>query len=317
MKHDILPYNRGYLYALMTSVCFAINGMGIRFIFGSRQQLNPESAAIWGFLGALLLTVPYYIVSSGARKRMKVTLQRDIKTVSVISLITAVGAIFWVFAIKHAIVAGVSLLAKSMIIYSAILGYFFLKERLRLIEVLGFFTAIPGVVLISTLQGEVAPIAAAAVLFSAFVYAIQSLVVKKFATHLYGLEFTVLRAFFMVVLFFVPTYFSGRLQAISPDTFMLLAIVSFSGLIVGRAFYFEAHKYLEISRLNLTLLFEPVLVLLASSLLLREPLTLPKTIGAIFILSGLALVISGYRRNKKTDQILPDESVAVERVNIQ
>lgn len=284
--------SRGYAYALGTALCFAINTIGLRAIFEANPGLSPENAAIWGFIGALALVSTYYMTSSGARHRMVQTLQRDLKTILVISFLTVTGAALWVYAMKHAIAPAVSLLAKSMILYSAILGYFFLNERLRPIELLGFLIAIPGVILISTLEGEVAPGAAAAVLFSAFIYALQSFVVKKYAPKLSGLEFTIVRASVMLSIFLVLTAALGRFHTIPLLTILQLSTVTLTGLIIGRSFYFEAHKHLEISRLNMAMLIEPIIVLAASAIFLSDLFTLQKAAGAFLILFGLSIMIN-------------------------
>ena len=282
---------KGYLFAAATSVCFGLNGVGIRHLFLNNNELSIEAVVVWGFLGALLLVSPYYIFSNRGRSRMASSLRQDGKTIFLISALTAFGGILWIFAIKFAPVSVVSLLAKTIILHSAVFGFFLLGEKFTIYEGIGFALAIPGVLLISTLDGQVEPLAVAAILFSAFIYAIQSLIVKRFAPSLYGLEFTILRASSMLIIYIIFFISTGGLKVVSMETFLALGVISLTGLIFGRAFYFEAHKHLEISKLNMALLLEPVFVLLMAALLLGEPLSTKKVGGALFILVGLGAVI--------------------------
>ena len=293
----------GYMLALATAVCFTINSVGIRYVFKTNTDLTVSSGIFWGFIGAILFFSPYYILSQKARKRLITTFRRDGKVVFAIAILTSTGAVLWIWALKYAIVGAVSLLAKTLVIHSAILGFIFLKERFTLIEGIGFIAVIPGVILISTLTTEVDPRAVWAILISAFIYAIQSLLVKKFAPNLHGMEFTFLRASFMVMIFGSAFYSFGLIQKIPIMTVALLGIVSVSGLMFGRAFYFEAHKYLDISKLNTTMLIEPVFVLIIAYFFLSESLSLTKISGTLFILGGLYLIIHKNLRRKTSKNL--------------
>ncbi|MES0489977.1 MAG: DMT family transporter [Leptospirales bacterium] len=283
--------SKGYLFAVITAIFFGINSLGIRYAFNQYPSLNPETGMVWGFIGALILVLPYYVTSSPARKRLIVSFKRDGWVILAISVLTSIGGVLWIFALKHAAAGVVSLLAKVIIVYSAIFGLIFLKERFTLIELSGFALLIPGVFLIATLESQVAPKAVAAVLVSAFIYAIQSLLVKKYAPQLHGMEFTYLRAICMVILFGTIFVLLGRVIFIPIEVVFILGTVSVSGMMLGRALYFEAHKYLEISKLNSAMLIEPVIVLVAAFFLLGEPLDAKKVYGGLFILVGLWLLI--------------------------
>ena len=289
---------RGYLFTATTAICFAINGIGIRYIYNIYPELTPENGIFWGFVGSLLLVLPYYLFVGTAQRRLILSFKRDWRVIFGVSVLTSTGAILWFFAMKHAEVGIVSLLAKTMIVHTALLGLFFLKEKFSMIELAGFVLVLPGVYFISNVQSSATPQAVAAVLISAFFYALQSLVVKKYAPRLHGMDFTYLRAVFMLALIGIVLLALGRIDKISISLVFLLGITGVSGLIIGRAFYFEAHKYLEISRLNTAMLVEPLFVLLAAYWLIAEALDFKKLTGALFILTGLWLIIQRSVRKK-------------------
>jgi drug/metabolite transporter (DMT)-like permease len=67
---------------------------------------------------------------------------------------------------------------------------------------------------------------------------------------------------------------------------------------LGRAFYFEAHNYLPISKLNATLLIEPIFLMFVGILFMKEPVDLQKLGGGAIILLGLYLIVFHKRKVK-------------------
>jgi drug/metabolite transporter (DMT)-like permease len=53
-----------------------------------------------------------------------------------------------------------------------------------------------------------------------------------------------------------------------------------------RYFFFQAHKYLEVSKLNIFLLLQPVGVLIGTFLLFGDSISEQKIAGVILILGG-------------------------------
>lgn len=86
---------------------------------------------------------------------------------------------------------------------------------------------------------------------------------------------------------------SGDLQLvmhIGPRTAKWLVIEALLATVVGDAFYFYALKHGQASHVSLIMSASPLVTLLCAELLLHEPLTQAKLIGAALVMGGLVLV---------------------------
>ena len=278
---------KGYLFIFLTSVFFGINTIGIRYYYTIFQNELPENVAFWGMGGAFLLIHPYFLFLSAPRGRIITSIKRDGKIITILAILSTLGAYLWLSGLKLLGAGPVSLLAKSQILFSAFFGILLLKERLTAFEITGIAIALPGIYFISALPGETKLAHSSVILFSALIYSFQSMLVKRFAKNLHGAEFTFLRAGLMTIFFGIIFHTQGSLTIPPVSQILFLGFVSVSGLMLGRSFYYEAHKYLDISRLGIGMLFEPVFVLFLSFFILAEQFTSEKIYGAVLILTGL------------------------------
>lgn len=284
---------RGLLFVAAAAIFFGINGLGIRWFFLTFGNVSPANVLFWGLMGSSSLAMFLQLMIPGPRNRMLFTIRRDLPVVAIVALLSSLGAFPWILSIKLAGAGPVSLLAKSQMIHSTILGILFLKERYTALEFAGFIIAIPGIAFISTLPGEVPIQAAVLTLLSAFIYSLQSFVVKVMAPNLLGREFSILRAVIMSLFIGILFSITGDITIIPVIQIVLLSLISISGLIIGRAFYFAAHNHLGIARLQVGMLLEPVFVVLMGILFLDEPFGWKKMVGMSLILFGLYLSARG------------------------
>lgn len=293
---------RGYFLVVFTALCFGLNGLGIRYFFAHIGGASLPNVAFWGLLGASVAGLIFNLPSALFRKRMVESVKRDGRVILVVSLLSATGALMWFRGLEITGAGNVALLAKSQIIYATILGLVILKERMSAFEGLGFATAIGGLFLLTSLPEDLPLEAAIYILISAFIYSVQSLIVKLYAPGLTGREFALLRAFMMVVFYGTLFSITGDIELIPVKSILFLGGVSISGLLIGRMLYFEAHKYLGIRQLNTGMLLEPVFVLILGGIFLGEPFSTPRILGAILILTGLWMMT---RKNLHTDRYIP------------
>jgi len=282
---------KGYLFVFLTSILFAINTIAIRHYFADLAT-NPSvhNVAFWSLFAASLFLSPYFIFTRSSRIKMKTSMVRDGKIVLVVALLSASGAYFWYTGLKLLGAGPASLTGKSQVLFTALLGIAFLRERFSAFESAGIVITVAGIAMISQIPNEVNLPGVASTMLSAFIYSVQSLVVKKYATELHGIEFSYLRAVLMALMYGVVFAANGMLEMLPLKDIFYLGGFSLTGLIAGRTFYYEAHKYLGISRIGIGMLFEPVVILIASFYLLEESLGGFKLFGAALILFGLWMV---------------------------
>lgn len=281
---------KGYFFVFLTGVFFSAEVIGFKEIFRV-TNLPPEIAALFGVGGCFLFLLPFFIANKKRRENTILTFKRDGRILILGTISNAVGIVLYYQALKKSDLGPSAILIKTTVLYNVMLGYFLLGERLRPIEVFGICLAIFGIYQISSLEGQISFLSSAYILLSAFFFAIQSFLIKKYVPNILGIEYAFLRLFLLTIFF---TFYSILISSFRiPDYSIILTLASFSflGYFLGRAFYFEAHNYLTISKLNATLLIEPIFLLFIGIIFFSEPGDLRKIFGGGLILLGLYLIV--------------------------
>ncbi|PJZ44621.1 DMT family transporter [Leptospira brenneri] len=289
---------KGYFFVFLTGVFFALEVIGFKEIFRN-YNTEPEIAALFGVGFAFLMVTPYFLFSKKRQTKVITTIRRDGLILTLGTISNAIGIVLYYFALKQTDLGPAAILIKTTVLYNVLLGVFFLGETLKKREILGIVIAILGIYMISTLQGQIQLFSAFLILVSAFLFAIQSYMIKKYIPEILGLEYAYLRLFLLTVFFFLYSLFIGSFHI--PDFFIIFVLGLFSllGYFLGRAFYFEAHNYLPISKLNATLLIEPIFLMFVGIFFMQEPFDQKKIFGAGFILLGLYLIVFHKRKVKQ------------------
>ncbi|MCG6143207.1 MULTISPECIES: DMT family transporter [Leptospira] len=288
---------KGYFFVFLTGVFFAFEVIGFKEIF-RKYQLEPEIAAFFGVGFSFLVVTPYFLISKRRRFKVTTTIKRDGFILTLGTISNAIGIVLYYFALKQTDLGPAAILIKTTVLYNVLLGVFFLGERLRKTEVFGIAIAILGIYMISTLEGQINFLSTFCILLSAFLFAIQSYMIKKYIPEILGLEYAYLRLFLLSLFFLVYSLYIGSFHVPEISIIVTLGLFSLLGYFLGRAFYFEAHNYLPISKLNATLLIEPIFLMFVGILFMKEPFDEQKLAGAGIILTGLYLIVFHKRKGK-------------------
>ncbi|TGL59858.1 DMT family transporter [Leptospira jelokensis] len=288
---------KGYFFVFLTGVFFAFEVIGFKEVF-RRTNLSPEMAAFYGVGFAFLVVTPFLLGSKHRRTKLVTTVRRDGFILLLGTFSNAMGIVLYYYALKQTDLGPAAILIKTTVLYNVILGVVFLGERFKDRELLGFFLSVVGIYLISTLEGQIHLLSAFCILLSAFLFAIQSYMIKKYIPEILGLEYAYLRLFLLCVFFLIYSLWIGSFLVPDWHIILILGFFSLLGYFLGRAFYFEAHNYLPISKLNATLLFEPIFLMVVGILFLNEPFDLQKILGGAIILLGLYLIVFHKRKVK-------------------
>ncbi|EMY69291.1 DMT family transporter [Leptospira vanthielii] len=281
---------KGYFFVFLTGVFFAFEVIGFKEIFRIFNT-EPEIAALFGVGFAFLVVTPYFLFSKKRRIKVKTTIRRDGIILILGTISNAIGIVLYYYALKQTDLGPAAILIKTTVLYNVLLGVFFLGERLKRMEVFGIAIAILGIYMISTLEGQIKIVSAFCILLSAFLFAIQSYMIKKYVPEILGLEYAYLRLFLLSIFFFLYSVYIGSFHIPNLSIIFVLGLFSLLGYFLGRAFYFEAHNYLPISKLNATLLIEPIFLMFVGILFMNEPIDVQKLVGAGLILAGLYLIV--------------------------
>lgn len=281
---------KGYFFVFLTGVFFALEVIGFKEIFRN-YNIEPEIAALFGVGFAFIIVTPYFLTSKRRRSKVIITVRRDGIILTLGTISNAFGIILYYYALKQTDLGPAAILIKTTVLYNVMLGVLFLGEMLKKIEIFGIAIAILGIYMISTLEGQIKIISAFCILLSAFLFAIQSYMIKKYVPEILGLEYAYLRLLLLSVFFFLYSLWIGSFQIPDISIIVILGLFSLLGYFLGRAFYFEAHNYLPISKLNATLLIEPIFLMFVGILFMKEPIDSQKLAGAGLILTGLYLIV--------------------------
>lgn len=294
---------KGYFCMMGFCVFAAISYLSADFAFRISQKLSSETAIFWGFLCANGVSF-LGIFSSGFRQEIKKELCSHGKLIVGISFLTTIGAVFWYWALKESNAGILSFLSKSEVLFVAFFGIMFLNEKFSIREIPGILIALLGIICLANLRGEISFLAVFFVLFAKIFYAIQSVLVKKFGTKINAKSFTILRSFFMLIfvsLIFIP---AGKIEPVSGYILFLLALSQMSGLVLARVFYFEAHKFLPVSKLNFFTFLTPILTALGSFLFFKDSVSSQKWVGMTLVLTGLFLFMREQLKLQKNEKSL-------------
>ncbi|TGL56089.1 DMT family transporter [Leptospira kemamanensis] len=288
---------KGYFFVFLTGVFFAFEVIGFKEVF-RRTNLSPEMAAFFGVGFAFLVVTPFFISSKKRREKITITIKRDGLILLLGTFSNAMGIVLYYYALKQTDLGPAAILIKTTVLYNVILGVVFLGERFKDREVFGMILSIIGIYMISTLEGQISLVSAFCILLSAFLFAIQSYMIKKYIPEILGLEYAYLRLLLLCVFFFLYSLWIGSFLIPDLTAIVSLGFFSLLGYFLGRPFYFEAHNYLPISKLNATLLIEPIFLMFVGIFFLNEPFDTQKIFGASIILLGLYLIVFHKRKVK-------------------
>ena len=282
-------------FSVFTAAAYLTTDFGFR-----RFSISVPEAVFWGYLVAVALAAPFFLGIPVRRRALRVCLSRHFWLLFGMSLLIFFAALLWFWTLSTSNSGVLSLLDKSEILFAALLGIVFLGETITLQEALGVVIALGGIFLISNFSGEIRPLSTLAVFVVSFSYATQSLLTKKFAPEVDGFSFAFLRGLFMTG--FTALFFGirGEINLVPLGAIVVVGIGQLCSLVIARVFYFEAHRFLPISKLNLFQLLIPVLVLSGSVVFFPEvAFSSQKVIGAILILGGFGVFLRAHFSGKK------------------
>lgn len=208
-------------------------------------------------------------------------------------------------ALTYTMASNVGVIISVAPFFTAILAHLFMKseERLSGYFFVGFVVAMAGIVLISFNGSrlELNPLGDILAFLAAFVWACYSILTKKISGYGYPVLLTTRRIFFYGILFMIPSLF---LFDFRPDLSRLAnttCLLNFLFLGLGAsALCFVtwnfAVKILGAVRTSIYIYMTPVITILTSVLILKEPVTAMSAAGAALTVAGLFFSECGQKK---------------------
>jgi drug/metabolite transporter (DMT)-like permease len=186
-----------------------------------------------------------------------------------------------------------SMLGKTGVIISLVLGVFWLRERLTRLQAAGAVFAVIGAVIISFHPGDVMQIGSLMILTSSFLYSLHTALVKR-----YGQEMDFIKFFFHRLLFTAAFLFLfavvGR-ELVWPDiqTWLVLLVAGTVDVVISRALYYQTLRMFTMSVHTIILTLSPVVSIIISLFLFGTFPGPQELAGGALILLGVFAVTRG------------------------
>ena len=193
--------------------------------------------------------------------------------------------------------------------FTAILTHLFIKgeEKLRVNFFLGFAVAMVGIFLISFNGSklELNPMGDLLALLAALVWACYSVLTKKISSYGYNTILTTRRVFIYGILFMIPALFlfDFELEFTRFSNPVYLLNIVYLGLGASALCFVTwnfAVKVLGAIKTSIYIYMVPVITIVTSVLILKEPLTILSVIGTLMAIIGLFL--SEYNGKRHPDE---------------
>lgn len=295
---------RGYSAALLSAVILSTTAIFIRYLTQT-YQLPSLILAFWRDCFVVFSLGVILLLFRPALLRVK---KDYLPLLIVFGLILALFNSFWTLSVAFNGAAVSTVLAYSSAAFTALLGWWFLRERMDGIKLLVVVISISGCVLVSgAYQANVWTSNLTGILtgaLSGLLYAVYSLMgrvasqrgINTWTTLFYTF------AFAAVFLFFFNTLSGGRLPGSAAgmadflwlgrawEGWLVLFLLAAGPTLAGFGAYNVALSHLPSSIANLIVTLEPAFTAVLAYLFLAERLTGIQILGSLVIIAGVVLL---------------------------
>lgn len=298
MKNKRLP---GHLAAIFTITVWGTTFISTKVLLTDFQPVGILFIRLIMGLMALFIAYPH--------KMQGVTLKQELTFAA--AGLTGISMYYFMenMALTLTMASNVGVIVSVSPFFTIILASIFLKEegKMRLNFFLGFIVAMIGIALISFngAKFQLSPLGDLLSLGSAFVWGWYSILSKKIGEYGYSVIQTTRKIFFYGILFMIPTLFFFKVNLdvkLFAETKYILNFL-YLGLCAS-AFCFVTWNYavsaLGAVKTSIYIYLIPVVTIVTSTLILKEPVTWMSAVGTVLAIVGL--VLSEYKsRSKKAE----------------
>ena len=292
----------GHLAALLTVIIWGTTFISTKVLLTDFQPVEILFLRfVMGFL-ALLAVCP---------RRLKGTGRRQELTFAAAGLCGV--CLYYLtenIALTYTMASNVGIIISVAPFFTALLSRLFLKkdEKLRTGFFAGFVLAMAGIALISVNGSalELNPAGDLLALLAAFLWACYSILTRKISGYGYSTLLTTRQIFFYGILFMIPALFlfgfrPESLRFTDPVSLLNLLYLGLGASALCFVTWNSAVKLLGAVRTSVYIYLVPVITLVTSVLILREPFTWMTAAGTALTLAGL--ILSEGRALRKKEQM--------------
>ncbi len=272
------------------------------------QDFPPSSLAFFRFALALILLLPFFYF----QKKVKIDKKDLPKLIGIGVMLISLNISFFFAGIAKSSVTNASVLTLSIPIFSVLIGWIFLKEKIYPINLVGTLTCFLGALIVLRVPqmfiGSYSPnelLGNILILLASLSWIGGSVISKQMLQKYPSLVVTGIAFLVGVITFFIPTI---REYLQNPAWVQNLSMLSLFGLIymavlssVSAYFLFEwGLNKTSVTQANLLQYIEPFIASALGVALLGEKITTPFVVGLVLILSGVYLGTLAKRHHLRT-----------------
>jgi drug/metabolite transporter (DMT)-like permease len=183
-----------------------------------------------------------------------------------------------------------SLLGQTSILFSVVLGLFWLRDRLAPPQIAGAVLALGGIFTIAFQPGDYLRTGSVMVLSASLMYALHAAIVKRSGGQIEFLDFFFFRL--LATTSFLLIFALGRQVLVWPSNtvWQLLILIGTVDVVISRTLYYIALRRLQISIHAVVLTLSPVATILWTLLLFGVVPTLQQMVGGAAVMAGVVIV---------------------------
>jgi len=294
---------KGYLLTFI-----GILAMSNVFIFSKAalQEIKLPQFGFYWFLTGFLLTLILASYKNSFRILKNFT-RKDYLLLIFFGLLEVVSTTMFFMSIKAmpnpSIVAFMGNLGPVFVL---ILGFFILKERFNLWELLGILITLTAAFLLSYNPkwihfNEMFIKGSEFVLGFTLLFAVSSILMKIYVVKFSPIILALNRTFFLFLFSFIILYYKNLSFKIPVDAIKNILVGSFLGPFLTAIVGLYALKYIEVSRKSILSSTKGLFVLLGSYMYFGKFPTSIQIIGGILSIIGVSLIILGKKMLQKND----------------
>ncbi len=191
-----------------------------------------------------------------------------------------------------------SLIIATCPIFISICSAFFLREKITSLNVLGIVISVSGAIIVIS-KGDIRQVFEGGlgrgelyIFCCVLCWVTYSLIGKTVMKNLSPLASVSYSSVVGAVALFIPACFEGFIRNIPRQTatdWVCISYLGVFGTVIGFVWYYQGVEHLGPTKAGLFINFVPIFAILSAFLILREPITLSLTIGAVLVISGVYL----------------------------
>lgn len=287
------PAQFGANTAVLFAVLLVVDSLHFVFARALVPHLPPEMSS---FLVLAVAAVQVGLFQA-ARGRVRVgVLWAHWRFFAAIGILVAASTVINYAAVAFIDPGTASLLGKTSVLFSLLLGIYWLRERLHPPEVVGALLALSGAFIIGFQPGDYLRLGSLLVLISTFLYALHTAIVKRYGEEITFGDFFLFRIGSIAFFLFLFAAARGQLVWPSPVAWALVIVAGTVDVVISRSLFYLSLRRMPMSIHTVILTLSPVVTILWALVLFGDKPTATSLIGGALVILGVFVVTRRRRR---------------------